>query len=336
MVSTGAGPDREPLIVLTEPLAAAGMALLRDSGRVHVVHETDPDRLAPHLVDAQALVVRSSPVTAAVLEAAPQLRVVGRHGAGLDNIDLDVARRRGVAVVHTPAANAASVAEFVVLAALALGRRLLPARDALAAGSLHGRGSLPGAVVGAGLGGTMLAGRTVGLVGLGAIGRRVADLSVALGATVVAVDPAVHHDPGAVELVDLSTVLARSDVLSLHVPLIPATAHLIDADALATMRPGALLINTARGGVVDDAAVLSALANGSLGGYAVDVYDPEPPDRNSPLLRHPRVLATPHMAAMTTDALEAMAVTVAEGVADVLAGAVPDHPAPTPAPQENH
>lgn len=329
-VSTGDGPASasRPLIVLTEPIAEAGLAVLRRAGQVRVVHETDPERLLPLLRDAHALVVRSSPVTAALLRGAPGLRVVGRHGAGLDNIDLDAARLQGVAVVHTPAANAASVAEFVILATLALGRRLLPARDALANRELHGRGSLPGAVVAAGLGGTMLAGRTLGLVGLGAVGREVAHRARALGASVVATDPAVSRAPEHVELTDLATVLTRSDVLSLHVPLLPSTEHLIDRAALAQLPPGALLVNTARGGVVDDAAVLAALDGGELGGYAVDVYDPEPPAPDHPLLRHPRVLATPHLAAMTVDGLDAMARSVAEGVATALAGRVPPNLAP--------
>ncbi|WP_131104525.1 NAD(P)-dependent oxidoreductase [Ornithinimicrobium sufpigmenti] len=324
--------QREPLIVLSEPIAEAGLCILRAAGRVHIAHETDPGRLLPHLAGASALVVRSSPVPAALLHKTPGLRVVGRHGAGLDNIDLVAARRQGVAVVHTPAANAASVAEFVLLAALALGRRLLPARDALARGALHDRGSLPGAVVGAGLVGSMLSGRTVGLVGLGAIGQRVAHLAHGVGASVIATDPALTHPPEHVELADLAMVLSRSDVLSLHVPLVPATTRLIDAAALARLPRGALLVNTARGGVVDSPAVLAALDSGALGGYAVDVYDLEPPERDDPLLHHPRVLASPHMAAMTVDGLDAMARSVADGVTAVLTGRVP----PTLAPPRRH
>lgn len=324
----------EKRIVLTEPIAEAGMQILRRCGRVHVAHETDPERLLPHLDGAQALIVRSSPVTAALLEAAPTIHVVGRHGAGLDNIDLGAAQRLHIAVVNTPTANAASVAEFVLLAALALSRRLLPARDALVSGRLHDRGSLPGAVVEAGLGGTMLAGRTVGLVGLGAIGRRVADLAHAVGASVVATDPAVVRPHGQVELTDLASVLTRSDILSVHVPLIPATTNLLNSTTLGQLRSGALLINTARGGVVDSHAVLAALDSGSLAGYAVDVYDPEPPELNHPLLLHPRVLATPHMAAMTVDGLDAMARSVADGVATVLTGGIPPNlVAPSAAPK---
>lgn len=328
-------PLNENRIVLTEPIAEAGMRILRRCGRVHVAHETDPERLLPHLVGAQALIVRSSPVTAALLEAASTIQVVGRHGAGLDNIDLGAAQRLHVAVVHTPAANAASVAEFVLLAALALSRRLLPARDALVSGRLHDRGSLPGAVVEAGLGGMMLAGRTVGLVGLGAIGRRVADLAHAVGASVVATDPAVVR-PGQVELTDFASVLTRSDILSVHVPLVPATTNLLNSTTLGELRSGALLINTARGGVVDNHAVLAALDSGSLAGYAVDVYDPEPPELSDPLLHHPRVLATPHMAAMTVDSLDAMARSVADGVATVLTGGIPPNLVdPSTAPETN-
>lgn len=313
----------QPLIVLTEPIAAAGLELLEQFGRVVIAHETDPARLGGVLRDADALVVRSSPVTAELMELAPRLRVIGRHGAGTDTIDLDAARARGIAVVNTPGANADSVAEFVILAALALGRRLLGARQAFASGALHDRGSLPGAVVAAGFEGRMIAGRTVGLIGLGAIGTRVARLANAIGATVVAHDPMVAEPPAGVRLGDLDEVLRTADVVSLHLPLTPSTTGLIDARTVARMRPGALLVNTARGGVVEDAAVLEALDSGRLGGYAVDVFDPEPPPLDNALLHHPLVLATPHMAAMTQDALAQMARSVAEGVIAVLSGHTP-------------
>ncbi|MEX2375698.1 MAG: NAD(P)-dependent oxidoreductase [Dehalococcoidia bacterium] len=316
-------PPGTPVILLTEPIAQAGLELLRQAGAVHIAGETDPDRLEPWLTEATALVVRSSPVTAAMLDRAPHLRVVGRHGAGLDNIDLAAARDRSVSVVHTPGANADSVAEFVVLAALALGRRLIPAQEAFTRGRLHGKGSLPSAVVQAGLTGTMLRGRVVGLIGLGAIGHRVAQLVTGLGATVVASDPHVSTPPRGVAMTDTASVLRSSDVVSLHIPLLPETMHLIDWAAIESMRPGALLVNTARGAVVDGDAVRAALDSGHLGGYAVDVYDPEPPKREDPLLAHPGVLATPHMAAMTVDALEEMSTSVANGVVTVLAGGHP-------------
>lgn len=313
----------EPVIVLTEPIAAPGMALLERAGQVHIAHATDVESLRPLLAEAHALVVRSSPVTAEIMDAAPQLRVIGRHGAGVDTIDLAAAGQRGIAVVNTPGANADSVAEFVILAALALGRRLAQARDQFAAGKLSGQGSLPAAVVGAGLQGSMLAGRTFGLIGLGAIGTRTARLARAFGATVLASDPGVQEAPRGVELTDLATLLRRSAVVSLHVPQTAATTGLINATTIAQMPRGALLVNTARGGVVDEAAVLAALDAGRLGGYAVDVYDPEPPPAQHPLLHHRRVLATPHMAAMTVDALDEMARSVATGVAAVLAGSTP-------------
>ncbi|WP_433495553.1 hydroxyacid dehydrogenase [Micromonospora sp. CA-248089] len=308
-------------ILLTEPIAEAGMRLLHAAGEVTVAHLTDPAALAAGpLATADALVVRSSPVTAAMLEAAPRLRVVGRHGAGLDGIDLAAARRLGVPVVGTPGANADSVAEFVVLAALALARQLTPAVTTLAAGGFPPGRSLPGSVVAAGLTGTMLVGRTLGLVGLGAIGRGVAARARGMGMTILGYDVAVTDPPDGVRLVDLDTLLAESDVVSLHVPQTPQTTGLIGAGALARMRPHALLVNTARAGVVDGAAVLAALDAGRLRGYAVDVFAPEPPAADDPMLHHPRVLATPHMAAMTTDALDAMAVAVARGVLAHLEG----------------
>lgn len=317
-----------PLILLTEAIAEPGLLILRDAGRVHVAGTTDAEQLATYLGEASALVVRSSPVTEEMLDLAPHLTVVGRHGAGLDNIDVAAAHKRAIAVVNTPGANAASVAEFVILAALALSRRLTRASGSLAAGDLHNHGSLPGAVVRNGLAGAMLDGRTLGLIGLGAIGIRAAAYAQCMGARVIATDPAVRTPPPGVTLSTLDSVLARSDVLSLHVPLVPATAHLIDADAIQKMRPDALLINTARAGVVDDAAVRTALDSGRLGGYAVDVFDPEPPPLEHPLLTHPGVLATPHMAAMTTDALDEMARSVATGVAAVLAGQIPPNQVP--------
>lgn len=310
-----------PQILLTEPIAEAGMRLLHAAGEVRVAHLTDPAALAAGpLATADALVVRSSPVTAAMLEAAPRLKVVGRHGAGLDGIDLAAAQRLGVPVVGTPGANAEAVAEFVVLAALALARQLTPAVATLAAGGFPPGRSLPGSVVAAGLTGTMLTGRTLGLVGLGAIGRGVAARARAMGMTVLGYDVAVTEPPDGVHLVDLDRLLAESDVVSLHVPQTPQTTGLIGAAALARMRPHALLVNTARAGVVDGAAVLAALDAGRLRGYAVDVFAPEPPAADDPMLRHPRVLATPHMAAMTTDALDAMAVAVARGVLAHLEG----------------
>jgi phosphoglycerate dehydrogenase-like enzyme len=308
-------------ILLTEPIADAGMDLLRAAGDVHVANLTDPAALAAGpLATADALVVRSSPVTAGMLESAPRLRVVGRHGAGLDGIDLVAAERLSIPVVGTPGANAESVAEFVVLTALALARSLSPAVAALAGGAFPPGRSLPSSVVAGGFTGTMLAGRTLGLVGFGAIGRGVARRAAGLGMTVLAHDVATVTPPSHVRLVSLPALLRDSDVVSLHVPQTPATTGLIGASALARMRPGALLINTARAGVVDPAAVLDALDTGLLRGYAVDVFAPEPPRPDDPLLHHPRVLATPHMAAMTHDALDAMAVAVARGVIEHLKG----------------
>lgn len=319
---TVSAPGR-PRIVVTEPIAEAGLTILRRAGDVHIAHQTTRAGLRGALACADALVVRSSPVTASLLDLAPRLRVIGRHGAGLDNIDLDAARARGITVVNTPGANARSVAEFVMLAALALGRQLVTARQHLVDGALHDHGSLPGAVVASGLEGRMVQGRVFGVIGLGAIGARVAELATAFGAEVLATDPALRAAPPGVRLTDIDTVIRSSDLLSLHVPLTPATTRLIDAAAIAAMPPRSLLVNTSRSGVVDDQAVIAALDSGHLGGYAVDVYDPEPPDRADPLLHHPRVLATPHMAAMTVDALAQMARMVAEGVAAALAGDIP-------------
>jgi D-3-phosphoglycerate dehydrogenase len=248
------------------------------------------------------LVVGVDPVTDAVLAAGP-LRVVVKYGSGLDNVDLAAARRRGVHVASTPGANARSVAELAMALLLALARRLCAHDRAVRAGS-WARST-----------GVELAGRRLGLVGYGTVGRELGAIARAFGMEVAACDPLVAEAD--VELVPLDRLLASSDAVSLHLPLTPETAGLIGARELELMRPGAFLVNTARGGLVDEVALADALRSGSLGGAAFDVFSEEPPI-DSPLLELDAFVASPHAGAATVEAVRRMAA----AAVDLLLGAL--------------
>jgi (S)-sulfolactate dehydrogenase len=240
--------------------------------------------------------------------------VVGRLGVGLDNIELPACEARGIAVIPATGANAQAVAEYVVGAALALLRGFTACTPAVAAGQWPRTAMSQGREI---------AGRTLGLVGFGSIGRVTARLARAVGMRVVGFDPNVApgdpawNDAG-VAAHPLDAVLAQADVVSLHVPLTPATRHLIDARRLAAMKPDALLIDTARGGVVDEAALAAALREGRLGGAALDVFAAEPLPAGSPLAGCPNLLLTPHIAGVTREANARVSALIAERVAAVL------------------
>lgn len=310
-------------IVLQESIHDDGLRLLHASGADVIVLDGPGDaRMADALGDANALIVRSTRVDAAVLDLAPRLRVVGRHGAGLDNVDLEEAKGRDITVVNTPNSNTESVAEYVLAVAFSLFRRLDEGREALAGGALQHPSSLPGQVQRAGLLGRELQGSTLGLVGAGAIGRAVARRAQALGVAVVAYDPFADATQLAAAqitvLESLDDVIARSNILSLHLPGGDATRGIIDAKRIGLLPQDAVLINAARGGLVDDDALIDAVRSGRLLGAAVDVFEQEPPAADDPILHEPRIIATPHLAAMTVEAVERMAVDVARGVLDAL------------------
>ena len=291
--------DSAATIVVSEFMDAPSVA------RLAAAHPTlsdpalvdDRPRLLAALTGARALVVRNrTQVDAALLAAAPRLEAVGRLGVGLDNIDLPACAARGVRVMPATGANALSVAEYVIAAALMLTRGCFFARDEMLAGGWP-RGRLMGGEV---------AGRTLGLCGFGDIARLTADKAAALGMRVIAHDPylaADHPAWAAVGRVTAAELLARADVLSLHVPLTPDTSNLIGAAALAAMKPGAILIDTARGGVIDEAAVAAALRDGRLGGAALDVFAREPLDAAAAAVFAgvPNLILTPHVAGVTRE-----------------------------------
>ena len=305
-------------VIMTAPrLAAEAVALLEDAGaRIHYMDPfPKPDAIAAlaHEVGAVAILSRQGPVTAAVMQAAPGLKVVARHGVGVDDVDLVEAQRRGIVVTRAPGSNTQAVAEHTLAMILALAKRLPGLSAQVAAGEWR----LASDKV------RDIAGLRLGLLGCGEIGQAVARLAQAFGMQVAAFTRS--GTAGTVPVApDLPELLARSDVLSLHLPYGPATRHIIGHAELAMLPAGATVINTARGGLIDEAALLAALESRHLAGAALDVFEDEPPDRGHALRRHPAVIATPHVAGVTDGSLVNMGVMAAECIVAVLRGqAVP-------------
>jgi D-3-phosphoglycerate dehydrogenase len=316
-------------ILVTETIAEEGLARLQAAAHVDVRTGLDKAALLAALGEYDALVVRSATkVTEEVLAAGTRLRVVGRAGTGVDNIDVSAATKRGILVVNAPASNSVAVAELTIGLILSLARHLPQSHGSLQAGRWERSAYM----------GVEVRGKTLGLVGLGRIGAEVARRARGLEMHVVAYDPIVSTERAAqlgVTLTALDEVLAQADYVSVHVPLVEATRHLINAARLAQMKPSAYLINAARGGIVDEHALVEALERGVIAGAALDTFEKEPPGA-SPLFGHPRVITTPHLGASTVEAQALTGVDVAEGVLVALAGGSPHYAvnAPYVAPEE--
>ena len=300
-------------VVVLKPLRAHALALIRarPGTDVVVIDDPDPEAVAATLLDAHAVCIRNTPLPAAVLAGAPHLRVVSKHGVGLDNLPMAVLTARGIPVATVGGANAAAVAEHAMMLMLAVARRLPQYQDRARAG---------GYVIDPAWPTFELRGRRLLLVGLGRIGAGVAMLAHAFGMAVAAYDPAAPEVAGVKREDDLIAALGRADVVSIHVPLSDETARLVDARFLAAMPEGAMLVNTARGELVDEAALLDAVRAGRLAGAALDVLEREPPDPADPLLAEPRVIVTPHVAALTEQTADEMARLTAQNAVDGLDG----------------
>ncbi|MBI3159220.1 MAG: hydroxyacid dehydrogenase [Chloroflexi bacterium] len=291
-------------ILISDSLEEGGKALLADQAEVHDRPGLSAAELLEIIGGYHALVVRGrTKVTKEVLEAGEKLRIVGRAGVGVDNIDLAAAAAKGVTVVNSPIATTNAVAEHSLALMLALIRQVARADAAMKSGQWPKQDLL----------GAELSGKTLGLLGLGRIGSRVAELAAAFGMRVLAYDPLLTPEDirgrGA-EPAELEQVYARSDIISLHLPLTPETRGLVDGEALSRMRRGVYLISAARGGIVDETALLARLESGQVAGAALDVFSAEPPGLTA-LVAHPRVIATPHIAAQTAEAQERAAVDIA-------------------------
>ncbi len=300
-------------ILVVEQLAAQGLELLQAHHEVDVKLGLAKEELAAILPEYDALVVRSQvKVDADIVAAGTRLVVIGRAGVGVDNVDLDAATRAGITVVNAPTGNTIAAAEHTLALLFGLARRVAAADASLRRGEWK-RSQFTG---------VELRGKTLGVVGLGKIGQAVAARARAMEMIVLGADPFVTPEQAAnlgVELVAFDDLIARSDVITVHVPKSRGTRGLIDAAAIERMKPTVMLLNVARGGILDEAAVAEALAAGRIAGAAIDVYEQEPPV-DSPLLSAPNTLLTPHLGASTAEAQVAVAEEVAEQILEVLDG----------------
>lgn len=303
-------------ILIADPLAEAGLEILRQAGMdLELLDPEDRPRLGELVGDFDAMVVRSmTQVDRDLLAAGKKLRVVGRAGIGVDNVDVAAATERGILVVNAPTANLVSATEHTFALLLALARNVPAAQISMRAGEWNRKQFL----------GSELHGKTLGVVGLGRIGQGVASRARAFGMGIVAYDPFLDASAARrldIELGDLDAIISVADVVSLHTPLTDQTRNLFDRDRIARMKPGSLLVNCARGGIVDEAALLEALEEGTLAGAALDVFAQEPPtDRR--LIDHPRVVTTPHIGAQTREAQERVATETAKMLLAALDGSL--------------
>ena len=292
-------------VLVSDPLAEAGVAILRDGAAVDVRTGLPREELLAILPEYDALIVRSeTKVTAEVLAAGPNLRVVTRAGVGTDNIDVAAATEQGILVLNTPGPNSIAAAEHTLAVTLSLLRHVARADASLRAGKWERKAFV----------GSELYRKTLGVVGLGRIGREVTSRARAFGMDVLIYDPyvsAAAAEALGATAAPLDTLLERADVVTLHLPLLPETRGILGARELARMKQGAFLINCARGGLVDEAALYEALVSGHLAGAGLDVFEKEPPT-GSPLLTLPNVVVTPHLAASSAEAQEGVGIVAAE------------------------
>ncbi len=300
-------------VLVSDNLSARGVEILRSAEGIEVDVKTGlkPEELQAVIGEYDALVIRSATkVTADVLEHATRLKVIGRAGIGVDNVDVPEATKRGIVVMNTPGGNAVTTAEHALALIMSLVRNIPQATMSMKQGKWEKKKFQ----------GHELCGKTLGVVGLGNIGSIVADRAQGLKMKVVAYDPYISEDRAAtlgVELVDLDELYGRSDIITIHVPLLDETRNLIDADAIGKMKDGVYIVCAARGGIVDEDALLQALESGKVAGAALDVFRKEPPGL-TPLVAHERVVCTPHLGASTVEAQEAVAIQVAEQIVDYL------------------
>jgi len=306
-------PTNQIRIFVADGVSDSGLQPLRDAGFV-VDKKTGlgADALRQELADCDGLVVRSeTKVTADVMDAAKKLRVIGRAGVGVDNIDVPAATARGIVVMNAPDGNTITTAEHTMALLIALARSLPQADSSIKEGKWERKRFI----------GVELQAKTLGIIGLGRIGRAVSARARAFGMKIVAHDPFISPEEARdleIESVSLDEVFARADFLTVHTPLTSETRGIIGAAAFARMKKGARIINCARGGLIDEAALYEAIKSGVVAGAALDVFEQEPPPADHPLLSLKEVIATPHLGASTTEAQEGVAFTVAEQMRDYL------------------
>ncbi len=302
-------------VLVAAPLHEKAIEVLKEAG-FDVVYEEYPDeeKLVELVKDADAIIVRSKPkVTRRVIESAPKLKVIARAGVGLDNIDLEAAKERGIKVVNSPAASSRSVAELAIALVFNVARKIAFADRKMREGIWAKKQCV----------GIELEGKTLGIIGFGRIGYQIAKIAKALGMKVLLYDPYPNEERAKEvggKFVDLETLLRESDVVTLHVPLVEATYHMINEERLKLMKKTAILINAARGAVVDTKALVKALEEGWIAGAGLDVYEEEPLPKDHPLTKLDNVVLTPHIGASTVEAQMRAGVQVAEQIVEILKG----------------
>jgi len=312
---------RKQKVLISQPIHEAGVRLLAEKFEVRVSPDHSPATLAREIRDCSGLLVRTAPIPASVIEAAPDLKVIARHGVGYENIDMAAATRRRIPVAITADANALSVAEHVLVLMGALAKRILEYDGATRKGDWEIRNSYRA---------IDLNGKVLGILGMGRIGSLVCrKAKAAFDMEVLAYDPVVPHAAmeraGARVVGSIPELLRASDVVTVHTPLTPETKGLIGEAQFKLMRPTAFLINAARGPVVDEKALFTALTEGRIAGAGLDVFDQEAPDPKNPLFTLPNVVLTPHSAGLTVECVIRMATGAARAIVDVLEGRRPPH-----------
>ncbi len=303
-------------ILISDKLAQEGIDILKavKEFQVDCKYGLKPDELKAIIKDYDALIIRSATtVTADIIEAAQKLKVIGRAGVGLDNVDLPAATKKGIVAMNTPAGNTTSTAEHTMSLILSLSRNIPQACASLKAGKWE-RSKFEG---------VELYGKTLGIIGLGRIGSTVSKMAKSFGMKILAYDPFLSMEVATklgVEVVELKELFKTSDYITIHIPKSAETKHLISHKEFAMMKNTVRVINCARGGIIDEAALIDALKNKKIAGAALDVYETEPPDFNSPLLKFDHCVATPHLGASTTEAQVNVAIEIAESVRNAIQG----------------
>ncbi len=306
-------------ILIVQPIHERGMQVFDEGFDVRVASDPSAATVIKEIKGVEGVVVRMAPFTREIIEAADVLKVIGRHGVGVDTIDIQAATEKGIVVVNTPNANATSVAEHTLTAIGALAKRVVTYDRAIREERWELRNSY---------GAVDLDGKILGLVGVGRIGSMVARrAAAAFNMKTIAFDPYVTlekaREMGVTLCAAMDDIFIQADVVSLHTPLTPETRRLVDAARLRLMKPTAFLVNFSRGEVIDEKALYDALKSGVIAGAAIDVYDPEPPLKDNPLFELDNIILSPHSAALTEECVIRMATGAAEGVVDVLTGRRP-------------
>lgn len=303
-------------VVISHRLHEDGMAVLEKANvNVAITNNGDPKAMLPELLDAEGLIIRIGSIDRETMLAAKNLKVIGRPGVGVDDVDVETATELGIPVVIAPGANTRSVAEHAFAFMFAAAKDMVRSDKEMRKGNFNIRSSYKAFEI---------YGKTLGLVGYGNIGSILAEMSANVGMKVVVYDPFVKPEvitqKGYKYETDLNSVLKTADVISLHVPLTPKTKNLIGAAELSVMKPSAILINCARGGVIDEEALIKALENNQIHSAATDVFSNEPPTIDEPLFKYDNIIVTPHMAGQTKEAASGVATMAAEGVIAVMNG----------------